>query len=209
MPENEERAPESDTEENATDESYDIFAEISEWAGELTQWNVFAIRKLLGKAELDQQEVADLFVEFQYDEGLAEPPADRPTHTLDGVPRAGGAGAAGRVILKGIEHVQGVNALVPGGDLPVGEAITLIYGDNASGKSGYGRTLKESCYTRSQDQGVLPDVRKGASAVSPEAVFHFEVAGKPKSHRWPEQGICAELRDHFAVFDSSCVRVAV
>ena len=36
--------------------------------------------------------------------------------------------------------------------------LTVIYGDNASGKSGYARILKKVCRARAAEKPILPNV---------------------------------------------------
>ncbi len=66
------------------------------------------------------------------------------------------------LVLKGIANVQGVNRLVPEAQLkfcPAG--LTVVYGRNGSGKSGFVRILRTACRTRIEKAGqlkVLADV---------------------------------------------------
>lgn len=51
--------------------------------------------------------------------------------------------AAEQVSLRALTEVVGVNALISGQTLEFGSTgLTIVYGDNASGKSGYARLIK-------------------------------------------------------------------
>ena len=62
------------------------------------------------------------------------------------------------ISLTGIKNVVGVNQLAPNQDLkfePSG--LTIIYGSNGSGKSGYARILKRACRSRHAGE-IMPDI---------------------------------------------------
>lgn len=78
--------------------------------------------------------------------------------------------ATEQVSLRAITDVIGVNALIPGQTLRFGVAgLTIIYGDNGSGKSGYARLIKAMVGAR-HSSDVLPDVFQ-AGAPEPAAVL--------------------------------------
>ena len=64
------------------------------------------------------------------------------------------AGAVRRVVrVEEVSQVFGVNAIKPGATLPFGSGnLTVIYGQNGSGKSGFARLLKQLCGSRSKDE---------------------------------------------------------
>ena len=55
--------------------------------------------------------------------------------------------------------VQGVNALATGQEIRFNARLTLLFGENASGKSGYVRILKKLAAVRSEE-----DTRRGGSS---------------------------------------------
>lgn len=84
--------------------------------------------------------------------------------------------------------------------------LTVIYGSNGSGKSGYVRLLKHVCGAR--ETGTLYcNVFKPGSIVQ-KACISFEQDGIPKTHIWPEQGISDEL-NCVDIFDNSLDKVFV
>ena len=64
------------------------------------------------------------------------------------------------VSLVNLRHETGVNALAPGQELDFGgpTGLTVIYGDNGSGKSGYSKILKRACRSRHPQPPILHDV---------------------------------------------------
>jgi len=112
------------------------------------------------------------------------------------------------VILKAIKEVCNVNKLMPGQKLEFGPVgITLIYGENGAGKSGYTRILKRSCRSRDSNEAVMPDVGQDPSTVGiPSAVFEVEIAGKLIELNWASDKPSPQELAGIAVFDAHSAR---
>ncbi|ROM82694.1 hypothetical protein BK654_00675 [Pseudomonas brassicacearum] len=103
--------------------------------------------------------------------------------------------------IEGISEVHGLNAIKSGAALPLGLGnITVFYGQNGSGKSGYARLLKQACGSRSKDE-IHPNV----FIEEPEACranFHVSAGEKKGTIEWTlAQGADPLLR-HVQIFDS-------
>ncbi len=116
-------------------------------------------------------------------------------------------GAADTLRLCSISDVEGVNALAPKKPLEFGKCnITIVYGNNGSGKSGYVRLLKHVCGAR--EAGTLHrNVYKPDSAVQ-KACISFEQDDISKTHTWSGEGICDDLKS-VDIFDTSVGKVFV
>jgi ABC-type multidrug transport system ATPase subunit len=64
------------------------------------------------------------------------------------------------ISLDSIFHHKGVNALAEDQSLKFGKNLTVVYGDNGAGKTGYIRILKDSCRARGQEK-ILGNVVSG------------------------------------------------
>lgn len=111
--------------------------------------------------------------------------------------------AANRPVIRidGISDVYGLNAVKSGAALPFCAGnITVFYGQNGSGKSGYARLLKQACGSRSKDE-IHPNV----FVEEPEAcraTFQISVGGKVGKIPWVlADGADSRLR-HAQIFDS-------
>ena len=58
-------------------------------------------------------------------------------------------------------HHKGVNALAEDQTLKFAPGLTIVYGDNGAGKTGYIRILKQACRARGQEE-ILGNVVSGA-----------------------------------------------
>ncbi len=117
------------------------------------------------------------------------------------------AAAAGRetsdaVGLVEIAQTANVNALAAGETLtfaPTG--LTVVYGDNGSGKSGYARLIKQISQARVTEQ-VLPDIFAASTDSSPRAEIVISLRGQEDIRRqWTDVPPAAS---RIGFFDESC-----
>lgn len=106
-----------------------------------------------------------------------------------------------QVDLVAIADLQGVNALVDGQSLAFASTgLTVIYGDNGSGKSGYARLIKSMVNARHRSD-VLPNVFLD-SPETPSAELHYRVAGGDRAHIFPSTAPAELLKMSF--YDEQC-----
>ena len=176
--------------------------DLTKWFSLRPQWLQNAATQLLQKSELADTDVSELVTLCQQ-----EADGKLPKTTCSFPATAFSQGAAGTLRLCSISDVEGVNALAPKKPLEFGKGnITIVYGNNGSGKSGYVRLLKHVCGAR--ETGTLHrNVYKPGSAVQ-KACISFEQDGIPKTHTWSGQGICDDLNS-VDIFDTSFGKVFV
>ncbi len=109
--------------------------------------------------------------------------------------------------LCSISQIRGVNALASEKPLEFGEhKITIVYGYNGSGKSGYVKLLKHVCGARETEplhRNIYQENPDGQGAC-----ISFELNGKTKDHVWAGEDICDELTS-VDIFDSSFDKVFI
>jgi len=109
-----------------------------------------------------------------------------------------------------ITDVQDVNALAAGQTLQfLPENLTVLYGGNASGKSGYVRVLKACCRARARDAEVLAYVFAPSSANEPSATIHYRVGESDRTAQWKSGVSAPEELAAVSVFDRDCASVYV
>lgn len=175
---------------------------LTKWFSERPQWLQIAATRLLQQSEFTDEAVSDLAA-------LCRQEADGklPKKTYSFPATAFSQAVSGTLRLCSISDIEGVNALAPKKPLEFGKGnITIVYGHNGSGKSGYVRLLKHVCGAR--ETGTLhPNVYKPGSTVQ-KACISFERNGVPTSHMWSGQGICDDLTS-VDIFDTSFGKVFV
>ncbi len=106
------------------------------------------------------------------------------------------------VRLVSIEDPQHVNALASDQPLTFAvEGLTVVYGDNGTGKSGYARLLKRVARSRHREE-VLSDVFRDTSLAKPTARLLVRVGDHEESVSWPESSL-AELQ-RMLFYDAEC-----
>lgn len=171
------------------------------WSAERPMWQRDALRRLCVQDSLGESDYGELLIIARGNETSARPL--KPEHVPS--PDA----ACKTVNLESIRNTGHVNALGPDECLRFekGNGITVIYGDNGSGKSGYARILKNACRARMKE-AIRPDICS-RNPGTPQADISFTVNGRSESVTWM-QGRETDLRlSAISVFDSSTANVHV
>ena len=184
-----------------------VLTELSKWASDLPYWEQSALDQIISMipfSEADYQRLIRLALE---DKDLAEKTSLRPPLKLNQFMQVDeNAPPSGPVWIHSVSNLQNVNALAPNQTLPFGRMLTVIYGANGSGKSGYARVLGCAGFTRG-DQEVLPDVNQPLNANKPRtAEITIESGNSVKVIHYEVGKDCPELRP-FYIFDSTSVAV--
>ena len=85
--------------------------------------------------------------------------------------------------------------------------MTVIYGDNGSGKSGYSRVLKRACRARDQLEPIHPNANlPGVRTGNAQASFDIAIDGTVKEVTWYQGKEAPPELSSFAIFDAHCAR---
>lgn len=115
-----------------------VLQEILEWSKERPLWQRDALRRLVVSGELTDDDIAELTAICKGEHGLADKAEAQPLAEQH-VPEQKEATSA--VSLESICHHKGVNALAENQTVTFSGGLTIVYGDNGSGKSGSIRIL--------------------------------------------------------------------
>ncbi|NKI27417.1 hypothetical protein HCG49_12675 [Arenibacter sp. 6A1] len=95
--------------------------------------------------------------------------------------------------------VEGVNALKENQRIELTPNLTILYGVNGAGKSGYIRLLKNSFYSKDKEQ-IVENVNQENANKPISAQFHFSTNGTHIPLKYPED-LENGIFNQFAVFD--------
>lgn len=186
-----------------------LLNDILAWTQTLPQWQQDATRRLFQKPDgLSNVDYDALYAllkaahNLPAPEGLAAVPLSK-----DHLPAS--TSKDDTVVLKAMRDLKHVNCIAPNQVLSFESAgMTVIYGGNGSGKSGYVRVLKRTCRARDQNEQVLPDANDpAAQKCTPEAVFDIEAGNAAKEVKWSCKTDPPEELASIAVFDCHCARL--
>lgn len=171
------------------------------WSTDRPMWQRDALRRLCMQDSLTEADYGELLIIAKGDESNAQPL--KAEHVPS--PEA----AYKTVNLKAIRDAQHVNALKSGECLSFrkGNGITVIYGDNGSGKSGYARILKSACRARTKET-IRPHINS-QDPVTPKANIEFTVDGQNESTTWLQDQETDLRLSAISVFDSKTANVHV
>lgn len=176
------------------------------WANEHDHWvralvaRILDTRRALGTNEID--ELYDLFLR---EKNLADGnPVSIPLLVNNG--RPGDAEQALR--LSTLSDVRNVNALADGQDIAFNRQMTVLYGENGAGKTGYVRILKHIAAVRTADETIIPNITSSGLAGSPSASITFQIGERTDAYSWKgEKGVPPFTR--IDVFDERGVDIHV
>jgi len=179
-----------------------VLQEILEWSQGRPMWQRDALRRLVLNGELSDEDISSLTEICKSAHGLAEQQETDPLAKEHMPDRAAGAVP---VSLVSIFHHRGVNALAEDQTLNFAPGLTVVYGDNGAGKTGYIRILKSACRARGQEH-ILGNVVSGTSPLAPVVAIKYKVGTEPEPREWVGTG-GDEFVSRVSVFDTQCAAV--
>src|ERR1700722_14885345 len=136
----------------------DVFSETLEWSQDQPGWQRDALRRLFTLGTLSTADIEDLVEICKAAHGLSATP--RTPEPLKKEHLATETRQTTPVSLASVKHHHGVNALAAEQTVAFGQNLTIVYGQNAAGKSGYTRILKRACRSRGIEN-ILGNVLSG------------------------------------------------
>lgn len=184
-----------------------LLAQILQWSNSsLKPWQQDAARRLFQNT-LDNEALDDLYAMLKSSVGLVDPRGRIPTPLCqDHLPITAAKNDA--AVLVALKDIKNVNRLATNQILNFSkQGITVIYGANGAGKSGYSRVLKRACRARDVGEDVRPNVLDEAQiAAIPQASFDIDLGGKLTTVHWKKGGYAPVELASIAVFDTHCAR---
>ncbi len=163
--------------------------EILKWSVNRPEWQRDALRRIIvsgviGQADLEQ--LNHLCRAKQFPDKSDQP--DKQAHPLDESHIPPEPGLEHSVTLLSIGKLHGVNRIPSSQTISFGPTpgLTVIYGENASGKSGYARVLKKVCRTRGAPPVLLPNAFDPVPTGPATGTIYCRSAGKDYPVSWTD-----------------------
>lgn len=185
-----------------------LLNDILEWTKSRPLWQRDACRRLLQKEDgLEDVDYAELYLLLKNENGI------EIDNAVEAAPLASEHLPAERtpgegVTLVALRDLDNVNQIPNNHKLPFSETgMTVIYGGNGAGKSGYARVMKRACRARDQSDPIHPNANDpSAITKEPTAKFDVKVSGISEVVEWSRDATPPDRLSTISVFDSKCAR---
>lgn len=182
----------------------DALRDILSWSADRPVWQRDVLRRLIVQGELGANDIDELTALCK-DSSLASKPL------TEGHINAQRTGAP-TVALKNMRGVRNVNALAEDQTLTfIPKGVTIVYGDNGAGKSGYVRILKRACRARrvrGKEEPILPNIYEKPSGPQ-RADLEYHAGAQTQKAEWTNGEPTDDLLSEISVFDSRTANVHV
>jgi energy-coupling factor transporter ATP-binding protein EcfA2 len=171
------------------------------WSEKRPPWQREALRRLVTGEAFDDRAIADL-TELCVDPTRTHTPISRSHVVAE-------TGAAEPISLVSIKNPTAINALASQQELsfePSG--MTVIYGDNASGKSGYVRVLKHACRSRDEKLAIHRNLEDKTDTPQSAEIYFARGANTEQFHWTPDGDPHSDLPS-VSIFDSRSASIHV
>ncbi|PRY40510.1 AAA family ATPase [Umezawaea tangerina] len=176
------------------------YSAVVQWSVSRPFWQRDALRRLVAGAltPSDLEQLAELCLQ-QATTGRCE---NFEPLSEDHVPSQSDGGISTE--LSRISQVRNVNLLAADQELLFASAgITVVYGDNGAGKSGYSRILKQICRVRGKINSILPNVYADAAGNLPSAEVAYNYGVDELTHSWQSGKLAPPELRQITLFDTS------
>jgi len=172
-----------------------------DWTASHADWSKLLISKVVSTenplSAADRDEVFNYFLQsINLFSGLPELRVSKPTYTP----------TEKKIEINSLSAITGVNRLAKNQTVNFAKNITVIYGENGTGKTGYSRILKTLGFSYDTNKTILPNIY--ATAEPQSAIINFKSNDTPQTFTWNGANTDSEL-ENISVFNSSCVLFSI
>ncbi len=186
-----------------------VLNKILKWTKDLPKWQSDAVRRLLQqKGSLSKNDYDELYILLKAEHELLKSGRLKP-EPLDDSNISVIIQPGLNIILEEVGKLTHVNRIASDQELKFSEkGMSIIYGDNGSGKSGYARVIKQACRYRGKEDKVYPNAYDPASEDKiPTAIFKIKKDSNSSDTipiHWKAGCEANENLSNISVFDSRC-----
>jgi energy-coupling factor transporter ATP-binding protein EcfA2 len=160
---------------------FDPGAQLADWANSKDEWARRIVRLVLASGKsLSDTDITNAYRLF-LEEKRIEPRTIAEEPTI-----ASAATVAEReepLRLTRLSDVVGVNAIVPGSVVEFNEGITILFGENGTGKTGYARVLKRLANSRKSEE-ILGNIHDPSAPQTPSATLAYQLGSADMTNTW-------------------------
>lgn len=176
--------------------------EVKKFADGLSYWAKFICSEILSGNELTEDKYESAFSYLLEELDLKEK-SERPELSISYNPNASDDFKE-NIIFNSLSNIEGVNALAENQSIELTENLTIIYGSNGAGKSGYVRLLKNVFYSKDREP-IEPNIHLDNGHKPIKAEFQFTTDEGALPLKYPDD-VGNGVFNQFAVFDGEIGR---
>lgn len=180
----------------------EVLSNIIEWSANIPAWQRDALRRLSTRETLKQDDINEL---------ISICKNETPENPLTTEHLLSKNNNQQEVYIRRISNVNNINALAPDQNLTFHRTgITIVYGDNGSGKSSYARILKKTCRarTRKNDIEITPNIYE-SNPGAPSANIEYSINNQNYSYQFGQEKTPDIALSNISIFDSQTASVHV
>lgn len=178
-----------------------LIEEIHDWVGDLDYWEQVLAVKLLTKQAVADSDIKLAYKYFLEDNGLTAKKTIQPPIKISSGSSA--TSNATDFLLSEIKGIKGVNALKDEQSMPISKNLSVLYGDNGVGKSGYIRILNNAFQSRG-DKTLVRNIHSAVKPKETSCIFKFKNPLEEYELKFPDDSKNYEFTC-YSVFDSSSI----
>ena len=195
-----------------------ILEEIIAWGKKQDVWLQDALVRLLKNGNYKNLDVKNVTELLLHKCGVIEETSVTPMALPELENITGSKEEHKEITIKKVHSLKKINALTESGELEFAErGLTIIYGTNGSGKSGYSRVLKKCCRARSVDEilpNVFSEVEERERAGEQEATIDYALdSGNGRlmneSFTWKDNKEAPAALKQIWVYDKNCGKIQI
>ena len=183
---------------------------ILDWSasGSRPLWQRDALRRIVASGTLRDSDITELVLLCKKGRGDTTVFTSPVPLSAEDLPASPGAGE--NIALFSIADVSGVNQLAPNQTIPFEpNGLTVIYGDNGAGKSGYARILKRACRARHAGE-IMPNAFDPNAVPGARATLTYISGNQPTIPlEWEDGPSPNPILSAINVFDRDCATVHI
>jgi hypothetical protein len=183
-----------------------VWKAIDTWASTLEPWQRHILAAATRSGKLSEAEIERAYQLFSGEMKLCEPPPK--SEVASEVSGRAADPVEGKLHLARIDGLVAVNALPGEAAITFASTLTVVYGRNGAGKSGFARLIANACFSRHKP-AILPNIYDEKATGPLSAVFHVVREGEAGVQVKFSQGLeDAELR-RISFFDATTAHLRI
>jgi len=187
------------------DSKQTVLEYIYEWSKTKLLWQRDALRRIIQNDQITDLDINEIYHLTKTDLAHNSIPGAKPLETEH---IASHASSDKTIWLEKISKIIGVNSLASDQTLNFSaKGITIIYGENGSGKTGYTRILKNACRARHRPN-IIPNIYKNPPQITMTAkIYYGDFTTSDQCIDWVNADTPDKILSAISVFDRDCASI--